>query len=84
MNGSKYYNKLFTTAGMQIGISGVLYYRQVSYSTYLFLEKFSRKWVFWREIFLDNRFNNRLPGYKLIFENNNVEHMARRVNSYIT
>ena len=82
MNGKKYYDRLFTTAGLHIGIAGRLYYRQIGSTIYLFVECIQREWVFWKENLNDSLFI-RVKKYKLIAKNQRVEVIARLVQGYV-
>ncbi|MEI2466726.1 hypothetical protein [Niallia taxi] len=82
MNGRKYYDRLFTTAGLHIGLAGKLYYRQISSTVYLFVECIKREWVFWAENLTDSLYI-RVKKYILIAKNKRVEVIARLVQGYV-
>lgn len=82
MNGKKYYDRLFTMAGLHIGIAGRLYYRQIDTTVYLFVECIKREWVFWAENLTDSLYI-RVKKYILIAKNKRVEVIARLVQGYV-
>lgn len=83
MSEEEYTDMMFEKYGMNTGISGIFYCRQIGGETYLFVEKCEKYWFFWKETFYRKQTGGFFSITKEYMKNDNLQIILARVKRYV-